>query len=71
MLRWVIDKQMDVFGFAVHLNQLGFKIKADLLKHHFQALDGVSIKYLSSILGDEDQVNVEQENAMPAVSDFA
>jgi hypothetical protein len=50
---------VDVFGFAVHLDQLGLEIETDLFEHNPESLNGVSVKYLSSVLGHEDQVNVK------------
>ena len=59
---------MYVFGFAVHLDQLRLEVGTSLFKHDFEPLDGVSVKHLSAILCDEDQVDVQCEDAMPAVT---
>ena len=40
---------------------------AQIFKHDFEPLDGASVKHLSAILCDEDQVDMQCENAMPAV----
>jgi hypothetical protein len=70
MLRWVIDEQVDVLGFAVHFDQLRLEVKANLLEYDLESLDGVFIENLSSILCDEDQVNMQCKHAMSAVSNI-
>jgi hypothetical protein len=47
-----------VFGFAVHLDQLRLEVGTNFFKHDFAPLDGVSVKYLSAILCDQDQVDM-------------
>lgn len=54
--------------FAVHLNQFGFKVMAHSHKDVSKVSDSLAVKYLSSILGYKDQMNVEGKNTMPAVS---
>lgn len=68
MFRRVVNEQMHVFGFAVYLNQLRLEVGANLVEDDFEPLDCVSVKYFSSVLCDEDQMNMQCENAMPAVS---
>ena len=56
--------------FAVHTNKLGFKSSANFGEDSAKSFDRITVKYPSSILGDEDQMNVQLENAMSTVSDF-
>ena len=58
VLRRVVDEQMYMFGFAVHFNQLSLEVAADLLENRLEPLEGVSVKHLSSIFRDEDQVDM-------------
>jgi hypothetical protein len=53
-----VDEQVCVFSFAVHFNQLRLEVAADLLENGSETLEGVSVKHLSSIFRDEDQVNM-------------
>jgi hypothetical protein len=59
VLRWVVDKQVDVFSLTVHFDKFSLKVLADLVEYDLEPLDSVTVKYLSSILGHEDQVDVE------------
>jgi len=65
---WIVHQQVNVVVFAVHLNQFCLEIGADLGKDGAQSVDGISVQHPMSILGDEDQVNVELENAMSTMS---
>ena len=47
-----------MFGFAVHFDQLGLEVAADLLENGLEPLEGVSVKDLSSIFCDEDQMDM-------------
>ena len=49
---------MYVFGFAVDFNQSSLEVQADLLENGLEPLEGVSVKHLSSIFCDKDQVEV-------------
>jgi hypothetical protein len=60
-----------VFALTVHLDELGREVSANFLEHDFEPLDSVSVKYLSSIFGDEHQVDMQCENTMPAVTNIA
>ena len=71
VLRRVVDEQVYVFGLTVHLDELRLEVSANFLEHDFEPLDSASVKYLSSIFGDEDQVDLQCENAMPAVTNIA
>ena len=53
-----MNEQVDVLGLAVHFNQLRLEVQADLLENDFEPMDGVSVKYLSSVLCDEDQMDM-------------
>ncbi len=68
MLWWIVHQQVNVVVFAVQLNQFCLEIGADLGKDGAKAVDGISVKHPIPILGDEDQVNVKLEHAMPTVS---
>jgi hypothetical protein len=57
-----------VFSFAVHFDQLRLEIGTNLLKHDFEPLDGVPVKNLSSILCNEDQMDMQCEHTMSAVT---
>ena len=71
VLRGVVDEQVYVFGLTVHLDELRLEVSANFLEHDFEPLESASVKYLSSIFGDEDQVDLQCENAMPAVTNIA
>ena len=71
VLRRVVDEQVYVFGLTVHLDELRLEVSANFLEHDFEPLDSASVKYLSSILGDEYQVDMQCENAVPAVTNIA
>ena len=47
-----------MFSCAVHFDQLCFEVGTNLRKHDFEPLDGVPVKYVSSILCDEDQMDM-------------
>ena len=59
-----------MFGPTVDLDELRLEVSANFLEHDFEPLDSVSVKYLSSIFGDEYQVDMQCENAMPAVTNI-
>jgi hypothetical protein len=59
VLRWVVDEQVYVFGFAVHFDKFSLEVLANLVEYGLETLDSVTIKYFSSILGHEDQVDME------------
>jgi hypothetical protein len=71
VLRWVIDEQMDVFSLAVQFDKFRLEVFANLVEHNFEPLDRVTVKHLSSTPGHEDQVNVEQGNAMSTMPNIA
>ena len=58
MLWRVVDEQVYVFGFAVHFDQLRLEVAADVSENGLEPLEGVSVKHLSSIFRDKDQVGV-------------
>jgi hypothetical protein len=70
MLWRVVDEQVYVFGFAVHFDQLRMEVQADLLENGLKPLEGVSVKHLSSIFRDADQVGMQCGHAMSAVTDI-
>jgi hypothetical protein len=60
-----------MLGLAIHFDQLGLEVKAHLLEYDFESLDGVCVKHLSSILCDEDKMNVQSKDTMSTVTDTA
>jgi len=60
---------VNVVVFSVGLNEIGFEVPTDLLENGSQALDGVTIKDLFAVLGDEDQMDMNLKDAMSAMSD--
>ena len=60
MLRRVVDEQVYVFGLTVDLDELRLEVSANFLEHDFEPLES-AVKYLSSIFGDEDQVDMQCE----------
>jgi hypothetical protein len=59
---------MYVLGFAVHLDHVRIEVGANFLEDGFRPLDGVPVKYLASILCDEDQMDMQCKNTVPAVA---
>jgi hypothetical protein len=57
-------------GFAVHFDPLRLEVGTDFFEQDFEPLDGVFVKNLSSKLFDEDQVDMQCEDAMPAVTNI-
>jgi hypothetical protein len=57
-----------VFSFAVHFDQLRLEIGTNFFKHDFEPLHSVTVKYSSAIFCDEDQMDMQCEDAMPAVA---
>ncbi|VEI19899.1 Uncharacterised protein [Serratia plymuthica] len=55
---------MHVIVSAVHFDQLNVKISTYTGKVTAQLIDGVLIKYFSSIFGNKYQVNMHQKNAV-------
>jgi hypothetical protein len=43
---------------AVHFNQVSLEVAADLLENGLEPLEGVSVKHVSSIFRDQDQVGM-------------
>jgi hypothetical protein len=62
---------MNVVGLAVHCHELCFKICTDFLQVSSKTSKSIMVKYGTPVLGDEDQMHMHLENAMPAVTDFA
>ena len=70
VLRWIVDEQVYVFRFAVHFDQLRVEIGTNSFKHDFEPLEGVTVKYPSSVLRDQDQMDMQCENAVSAVTNI-
>ena len=68
MLRRIIHQQVDVVGFAVHLDQRGFEIGANLREDSLPSIDSVWVKYSFLVLGDEDQMDMKLKYTVSAVS---
>jgi hypothetical protein len=60
---------VNVVVFSVGFNEIGFEVPTDLLENDSKALDGIAIKDLFAVLGDEDQMDMNLKDAMPAMSD--
>jgi len=41
MFWWVVDEQLDMLGFAVHLGKFSLEVEANLLEYDFEPLDGI------------------------------
>ena len=67
MFRWVVNEQMNVAVFAVHLNQLSLEVATYFVEDDSKAIDGVGVKYSLPIFSDEDQMDVELKDAVPTV----
>jgi putative transposase len=61
---------MDMIVLAVHLNQIGLEVAAELRKNGAKPLDGVAVEYAASIFRDKDQMDVHLENAVPSMSNI-
>jgi hypothetical protein len=68
VLRRVVDEQVYVLGCAVQLDQVRIEVGANFLKDGLEPLEGVSVKHLASILCDEDQMDMQCKNTVPAVA---
>jgi hypothetical protein len=53
---------------AIHLDKLGFEVGANLREDDLEAVDRVLVEYLFSVLGHEDQLDVNFKNIVSAVS---
>jgi len=67
-LRRVGHQKVDMVGLAVELHKARFKILADLGEDALQDREGRRGKYLASVFRQEDQMNMQVKNTMPAVS---
>jgi len=63
-LRRILDQQVDVVVFSVHLDKFSLKVRANPGEQYTKSVDGVSVKYSGSILCDEDQMDVHCEDAV-------
>ena len=59
MFWWVVDEQVDRLGFAVHLDKFSLEVEANLLEYDFEPLDSIAVEHFSSVLCDEDQMDME------------
>ena len=55
---------------AVYLDQRGFKIRANLVKHPAQSVYCIAVKYFAPIFRHKGQVDVHVKNAVSPVSNF-
>ena len=61
---------MNVITFAIELDNLRFKIIADVLKDLLHAKKDCFRKDMATIFGDEDQMNMHVENTVAAGTNF-
>ena len=71
MLGWVVHQQMDVVYFAVHLDQLGLEVLANLAEYKFEPMDRIGVEYLFPVFGDEDQMDMKLKDTVSTVSNIA
>ena len=62
----VLDQQMYIIVFAVHLDQLSLEIGADIGEDGAQPIDGVAIEHLAAILRHKDQMDMHLKNTVPS-----
>ncbi len=61
---------MHMVALAIHLDQRGFKVRADLGEHPAQSVYRIAVKHFAPIFRHKDQVDVHLENAVPSVPNF-
>lgn len=62
---------MDVVVFAIEFDQLRLEVGADAGKDLVQVVQDLFGKYIAAVFGDEDQMYMHHEDAMPAVLELA
>ncbi len=61
---------MDMVGFSIDLDQIGFEVGADLFEDSPHGCVVRLFKNIPPEFGDKHQMDVKVENAMPACSDL-
>jgi len=67
-LRRVVNEQVHVVCLAVELDQFGLEVGADLPEDPFEVTQVLVVEYPPAVLRDKDQVDVEDEHAVPSVA---
>ena len=70
-LGWEVHEQVDVVRFAVELDQFDLEVGTHVAHNLFHAGEMVGAEHLVLVLGDEDLVGMEDENAVPASANVA
>lgn len=70
MLGRIVHKQVNMVVCAVQANKSCFKIDTNFGEDNAKSFDGATVKYPSSILSNEDQMDVQLKHTMPTASDF-
>lgn len=68
--RRIVHQQMNMIVFAVHLDQIGFEVGANAGEERAHVVEDRCGEHPPAVLGHEDQMHVQLENAVSAVSDF-
>src|SRR5690606_10362386 len=63
----VLDQQMHVIVFAIHLDQFSLEIGADLGEDGAQPVDSISIEHSAAILRYKDQMDMHLKNAVSSM----
>ncbi len=68
--RRIVHQQMNMIVFAVHLDQIGFEVGANAGEERAHVVEDRCGEHPPAVLGHEDQMHVQLENAVSALSDF-
>jgi hypothetical protein len=63
--------EVNMLGFAVHFNQRRLEVSTHLRKDGSETMGSISVRYFSSILRHEDQMDVKLTDTVPTVSDLS
>jgi hypothetical protein len=66
----ILNQQMYMVVFPVHLYKHRFKITAHPGEDPLKTLKSITVEYMSSILGNENKMNMHLENTMPSAPSF-
>lgn len=66
----IMHQQVDVIVLAIALDQLRPKVSTDLGKDAAQVADGRIGQHVMAVFGDEDQMDMQHVNDVPACSVF-
>jgi len=67
-LGWVLHQQVNVIVLAIAFDQFGLEIPADPGKDPRQVANGRFGQHVAAVSGDEDQLEMQHVNDMPASS---